>query len=189
MPKVNLSNYGPLVKTLEDTLLEKLKSLSDRIRPGIQPWDVVTLMDTINYGIDCLMDLMAPQRNIPFIGKTPHTAHYFARDADGVEDAYEQLSHLENPSANLAVLGDSFVPEVRSALLQLVALLRQKQREYEAMEAATGGRRKTHNARKPRSNRHTHTARNRHTHTARNRHTHTARNRHTRNARNARNRV
>jgi len=172
MPRTFLANLHR--KTLEDTLLETFRRLLARIAPSDEE-DIDLLMDSIKYGMDCLMDLMAPQRNIPFIGKTPHKAHYFARDADGVEDAHEQLAHLENPSTNLAALGDSFVPEVRSALLQLVALLRQKQREYEILEA-TGGTRRIRSARQTRS------ARNR---SARNR---SARNRSARN-RSARNRI
>jgi len=155
MPKVNLSNYGPLGhrKTLEDTLLEKLNSLLERIRPGIQPWDVMTLMDSIKYGIYSLKQLKAPERRIGF-STIPHAAYIFSMDADGIQEALDDISNIENPTANLAALGDSFVPEVCSALLQVLALVLQKQREYEAMEA-TGGRRKTRSARKHGSNRKT----------------------------------
>jgi len=162
MPKVNLSNYGPLGhrKTVEnaDTLLEKLSRLLARIGPGVAD-DVLHLKNSIITGNYCLNQLKAPERSFG-LSTTPHTAYIFSMDADYLEEYIDDLRLFENPSANLAALGDSFVPEVRSALLQVVAILRRKQSEYEAMEAAaTGGRRKTRSARKHGSRRKTRNAR------------------------------
>ena len=178
MPKVNLSNYGPFALKPGEKLLEELNRLLARMGPGgTDDDDVVLLKDSIKSGIYCLNQLKAPEHNLGDGLSVPHNSFWFSLDADGIERDLDTISNFKNPSAALADLGDSFVSEVRSALEQLAALIRQKQRGYEILEA-TGGRRRTRSARKPRNHSARQTRRDRKSHSSRKtRQTRSARNR------------
>jgi hypothetical protein len=152
MPKVNLSNYGPFALKPGEKLLEELNRFLVRMGPGGSD-DIKFLKYSVKSGIQALKQLNSPERNIGDGLFVPHNSFWFSEDADSIEKDLDTISNFRNPSAGLAALGDSFVPEVLKALSQLVTLLRQKKRKLEEietkriMEMIGGGRRRTRNAR------------------------------------------
>jgi len=162
MPKVNLSNYGPFALKPDEKLLQEFNRLLARMGPSVSE-DVKFLKFSIKSGIHALKQLNAPEYNIGDGHTVSHMAYFFSKDVDSIKENLVTISNFRNPSAALAALGDSFVPEVRKALSHLVTLLQQKQLELEEIETkrimemigATGGSRKTYRTRRTRNSRKT----------------------------------
>jgi len=114
--------------------------------------DLFTLRDSVETGIESLIHAMAPFRNITGMQEQQHKSFYFKLDADEInefhEDLHDRLVRF-GPSVNITAIRDkTLFRDVINALIELETLLRQKQREYEAME---GGRRRTRSSRSRRA--------------------------------------